>query len=447
MSNYDATGFMSSAAQGSGNTVLLVAFHFPPQSGSSGLLRSLKFSRYLPEFAWRPVVLAANPRAYESTDPQKQKDASGSAPIIRAFALDTKRHLGFRGAYLDWMAFPDRWVSWVIGAVPRGFFAIRKYQVDVIFSTFPISTAILIGFFLHLLTGKPWVADFRDSMTEAGYHKDPTERKVRIWIERNAVRHASRIIFTADSTRRMYLDRYPELPSEKCIVISNGYDEEDFAALREHSPASIPPEQPVRLLHTGLVYPEERDPRPFFKALARRKQEGRINAATLRIIFRAAGSEDLFREMIDTLGIADLIELLPHVPYHQALQECADADGLLLFQAANCDHQIPAKAYEYLRLRKPLFALTSYTGDTAALLTEVGGSTIVNLADENEIYQALPPFLTALRTATHPLADPDKLRKYARRSQARQLADCLNGIKYPAPVLTQAKSVVHSIGG
>jgi glycosyltransferase involved in cell wall biosynthesis len=438
---------MSSVAQQSGNSVLLVAFHFPPQSGSSGLLRSLKFSRYLPDFGWQPVVLTANPRAYESTELKKAKDAPGSAPVIRAFALDTKRHLGFRGAYLDWMALPDRWVSWLIGAIPRGFLAVRKFRIDVIFSTFPIPTAILLGFLLHRLTGKPWIADFRDSMSEDGYPKDPTERKIRIWIERNAIRNAARIIFTADSTRRMYLERYPELTADKCVVISNGYDEEDFAALVERPPAPVPSEQPIRLLHTGLVYPEERDPRPFFNALACLKREGTISSSKLRVVFRAAGSEDLFQEMINSLGIGDLIELLPHVPYSQALQECADAEGLLLFQAANCDHQIPAKAYEYLRLRKPMFALTSYTGDTARLLKETGGSTIVDIANQDEIYKALPEFLASVRTATHPLADPDKVRRYARRSQAQQLADCLNAVKFPAMAVSQAKSEVHSIGG
>jgi hypothetical protein len=135
------------------------------------------------------------------------------------------------------------------------------------------------------------------------------------------------------------------------------------------------------------------------------------------------------------------------VPYHQALQECADADGLLIFQAANCDHQIPAKAYEYLRLRKPLFALTSYSGDTAALLREAGGSTIVNLADQNEIYQALPSFLRAVRAATHPLPHSEKVQQYARRSQAQMLAACLNDVKYHSAALSQEKSVVHSTGG
>ena len=36
---------------------LLIAFHFPPQAGSSGIQRSLSFSRHLPANGWEPMVL------------------------------------------------------------------------------------------------------------------------------------------------------------------------------------------------------------------------------------------------------------------------------------------------------------------------------------------------------------------------------------------------------
>jgi len=422
--------------------VLLVAYHFPPQSGSSGLLRTLKFCRYLPEFDWQPVVLTLHPRAYESIDPRGNESVPAGVPVIRSFALDTKKHLSFRGSYLDWMALPDRWTTWTLGAVPAGLRAMRRHGIGVIFSTFPITTAILVGYLLHRLTGKPWVVDLRDSMTEDNYPKDPRTRRVRRWIERQAMRRASRVIFTAASTRRMYLQRYPELTAEKFLLIPNGYDEEDFTSLTANKPGPVIAGRPVHLLHTGLLYPEERDPRPFFHALARLKREGTVSAADLGVAFRAAGSEGLFQQMVVDAGIADLIQFLPHVPYRQSLQECADADALLLFQAANCDHQIPAKAYKYLRLRKPVFALTTHTGDTAALLKEVGGATIVNLAEENDIYRQLPVFLSALRAGTLPLPDAQKIQRYARRNQARELAKCLDELKYgtSAPVPQKAES-------
>jgi hypothetical protein len=158
------------------------------------------------------------------------------------------------------------------------------------------------------------------------------------------------------------------------------------------------------------------------------KHDGVIASDALKIVFRAPGSEDLYHQLIREFGINELIELQEHVPYKKALQECAEADGLLLFQAANCDHQIPAKAYEYLRLRKPIFALTTYTGDTAALLNEVGGATIAELADEDDIYDRLPRFLEALRAATHPLPDTHRIQHYARRNQAEQLAKCFSDL-------------------
>jgi glycosyltransferase involved in cell wall biosynthesis len=405
-------------------TVLMVAFHFPPQTGSSGLLRTLKFSRYLPDLGWQPVIVTAHPRAYDSVDQQTMENLPGELPVIRAFALNAKRHLSFRGAYPDLLALPDPWASWVLGAVPAGLLAVRKYRAKVLYTTFPICTAVLIGLILHRLTGKPWVADLRDSMTEEGYPRDPRMRRVWCWIEGCAMRHASRVIFTTPSTRRMYLDRYPELSVDKCLVITNGYDEEDFCALslRPCTPVSG---EVLRLLHTGTLYPEERDPRPFLRAVSRLKSDHRIGKNNLQIAFRAPGSEGLYRGMLEEMGIADIVRLQPHVPYHQSLQECADADGLLLFQAANCDHQIPAKAYEYLRVQRPVFALTTQTGDTAALLKEIGGATICDLASEDDIYRELPLFLEAVRAGTHSVADRTRLSRYARHNQARDLAACL----------------------
>jgi len=403
--------------------VLIIAYHFPPCAGSSGLLRSEKLVRYLPEFGWDPVVLTAHPRAYETIEPGSENKTK--SPVLRAFALDTRKHLSLRGSYFGWMALPDRWIAWLLGAVPMGLRAIRKYRTHVIFSTFPISTAILIGLVLNRLTGVPWIVDLRDSMTEKEYPKDVRERKARRWIEKQAVQRAYYLLFTAKSTRQMYLERYPSLSPDKCILIPNGYDEDDFSSLAPCQTAHATPARRIRLLHTGLIYPEERDPLPFFRALARLKQERKISSADLRISLRASGSVVLFQSAINELDISDIVELLPHIPYRQSLEDCANSDGLLLFQAANCDHQIPAKAYEYLRVGKAIFALTTQSGDTAALLNEVGGATIVNLADEQDIYRQFPVFLAALRSGTHPLPRRKSISRYARRNQTAELAKLL----------------------
>jgi len=426
--------------------VLIVAFHFPPFGGSSGVLRSLKYCRYLPDFGWQPVVLAPDSRAYDHIDLGSLKSIPENVAVLRSFALDTQRHLSIRGRYPRVFALPDRWVSWVLGGALTGFRAIRRLRIEAIYTTFPIMSAAVIGLVLQRWTGLPWVLDLRDPMTEEDYPRDPTIHWVWRRIEKRCMRRASRVVVTAESTRKMYLQRYPALLTpEKCVVIRNGYDEEDFQNLWIPLPGPVPDGRPVRLVHSGLIYPEERDPRPMFNAVARLKHEGRISAATLQIVFRAPGEEDLYRRLLAEKGIEDIIALEPRLPYREALQECAEADGLLLFQAANCELQIPAKAYEYFRLGKPILALTTHTGDTAALLREVGGATIVDLADEGEIHGGLSAFLKALRSGIHPLPSAEIFRRYSRRAQAGQLAGVLAEITagLPASETQKAQSLAQ----
>ena len=229
----------------------------------------------------------------------------------------------------------------------------------------------------------------------------------------------------------MYLSRYPGLRPEKCLLIPNGYDEENFKDLIIPGPVKNTGDHPIRLIHAGLIYPEDRDPRPFFRALSRLKQTGEVSATNLRVELRASGSEEYFREIIRELEIADLVHLLPPLPYHESLQNCAYADALLLFQAASCNHQIPAKVYEYLRLRKPILALTDDIGDTAALLRETGGASIVSPSDERIISPALVNFLGTVRDGTFPLPGIQRVECYTRKNQTRDLATCLLDVVKP----------------
>jgi hypothetical protein len=104
----------------SGNRILLIAYHFPPLAGSSGIQRTLRFAQHLPAFGWQPLVLTAAPRAYERTSTDLNADIPAGTLVRRAFALDTARHLAFGGRYVGAMARPDRWVSWRFDAVRQG---------------------------------------------------------------------------------------------------------------------------------------------------------------------------------------------------------------------------------------------------------------------------------------------------------------------------------------
>lgn len=385
--------------------------------------RTLSFSRHLPEYGWQPIVLSVHPRAYERRSDDQLADIGSETFVHRAFGLDTARHLALGGRYSRLLALPDRWVSWWLGAVPAGLRLIRRYRPQVLWSTYPIATAHLIGLTLHRLSGLPWIADFRDSMTEEGYPPSPRVWQVYRAIEAATARRCVRAVFTAPGAMRMYAERYPGRSKNTWTLIENGYEDTIFDTV------SLPPltdfSRPLRLVHSGVVYPNERDPRAFFEALANLQRSGRITTQSLQVVFRASGSEDYFRQLLRERGIADIVHFEPHIPYREALAEMLTADGLLILQASNCNHQIPAKLYEYLRARRPILALTDPEGDTAEVLRQAGIETIAPLDSAAAIAATLQDFLTRLQANTAPVASEAEIVRSSRRSRAASLAALL----------------------
>jgi glycosyltransferase involved in cell wall biosynthesis len=414
--------------------ILMIAFHFPPYQGGSGVHRTLKFSRYLPEFGWDPIVLTATPRAYPSTGEDQLADIPQQVLVKRAFAVDAARHLSVHGNYPKFLAMPDRWSSWWFAGVAAGLRLIRKHRPRCIWSTYPIATAHLIGLTLHKITGLAWVVYFRDTMTEQNYPAYPTTWEVYRWIEQRAVAACSLAVFTAPGALTMYAQRYPRVPDNRWKIIPNGYDEEDFAGI-DILPRTAPvSRRPLTLLHSGVLYASERNPDAFFAALRRLRQANLISPCDLRIILRGCGDEDRYRRKLSDFGIDDIVFIEKTIPYREALREMMTSDGLLIFQAANCNWQIPAKIFEYFRVGKPILALTDAAGDTAALLRRVNIESILPLDSSEQIEVGLMRFIQAVRCGTSTIAQHEDIVCYSRQSGTKDLAETLDYLAQDEPV-------------
>jgi hypothetical protein len=94
-------------------------------------------------------------------------------------------------------------------------------------------------------------------------------------------------------------------------------------------------------------------------------------------------------------------------------------------QASNCNAQIPAKIYEYLRAGTPIIGLTDPEGDTAWVLREAGLSTVARLDSADDICEVLPRFLNAIRQGTAESANPAAVQAASRQGRSKALVELL----------------------
>ena len=407
----------------------MVAFHFPPAAESSGIQRTLRFVQHLPALGWEAVVLTAHPRAYRRTSDDLMSQIPPGTEVVRAFALDTARHLSIAGRYPGLLALPDRWQSWRFDAVAAGMALLRRLRCDAVWSTYPIATAHQIGASLHRRSALPWIADFRDPMAQDGYPPD-----ARTWnsfkrIEEVAFANAARCVFTTPGAASEYRKRYPTVPPERTVVIENGYDEETFAGIEpDQSQTAQSPGRRLTLVHSGIVYPSERDPTQLMQALSILKEAGTVTKDNFRVCFRGSEHDGMLTQVAGRAGVADLVQLLPPIPYGQALEEMMRADALLIMQASNCNAQIPAKLYEYLRAGRPILGLTDPAGDTAGLLRASGINAIAPLDSAPGIAELLKRFVEHPERRTDCIASETAVRSASRRARAVELAQLLDAV-------------------
>ena len=407
---------------------LFVIFHFPPEASSSGVLRSLKYARFLEDYGWRVTVITPDASAYSVVDPTLEAQLPASCRVVRTKFLNTKRHLAIAGRYPALLAVPDTWIGWLPWAVAGGRRVFESDPFDLVYSTSPHATAHLIARRLARKTGRPWVTDFRDPWFEEPPEPGKPDgflfRTIDRRLERGVVEDCDAVVTSTTELRDLLRARYPALSSSKFAAILNGYDETDFndtqltRAIRRER---------LTIVHAGSVNANFRDPRPLLAALRRSADAGTVDLARVRLRFVGGGpfaESPEMREAIDRMDLRSVVEVLPRVPYAQSLEELANADLLLLLQASpDTASLVPAKLYEYLRSQRPVLALV-HAGATSEVLGLAGGGWAIAPEDEQGLARTLGDAFAKWRDGSLAqfVASLDVLRRFDRRALAGELA-------------------------
>ena len=407
----------------------MVAYHYPPEGGSSGVLRTLKFSKYLPKHGWLPHVLTLRHNFYPVQDQGLLQDIPPEATIHRTFALDSSRHLAIKGRHLALFTVPDPFVSWLPFGVAQGIKVIRQWPIRSLYSTSPSPTAHLIAGCLKKVTGLPWIADFRDPWIEKDLYPIPGSLRFRVesFLEQWVIRNADYLTVTTPRLRDEFLERYPDLLPDKIKVIFNGFDESDFQFVE-----SVRRTDYFEIIHAGLVTEDFRDPFPLLKVLSTLIKSHQIPKDKTRMTFLGGGEyirSQRFNHNIKKLGLEDIVHVEGRVPNTEALKRMGQAASLLLLQASDDTKAlIPAKAFEYLRMNKPILAITG-EGATADLLCEMGECYVAGPQDERILTQAVQTMYSQWSQGSQGVNGSRTIHQYERSHLTRNLADVLDCLK------------------
>ena len=390
--------------------VLFIAYYFPPAGGSAlpGSQRTVKFLRYLTEFSSNVLSLAPDYyREYIDLNFEVELPIKGEQVFrtrnfdffqillkIRSGAktLFCKRPSTYisvdalqlskgersecsnrtlfqrlKDLIYEFNYFPDDAGPWLFPALWRGRKIIKAQNIDLIFATGMPWTSLVVAYFLHKLTKKPLIVDFRDPWVGNPFHvsKGTFIDKLMVSLESRIVKSATYVSANTAPLRDDFLKRYPSENPDKFVVLPNGYDSFDFSDYTALSASG----DVLKIAHAGSLY-------------GKRSPVSMINSLSSLLIDQSASvnnwhflqmgyvePEYSFHSNYGDLCESGMIEDAGLLPYDVCLKRLAESDVAVLIQPGT-KIQVPSKLYDYIAMGKYIIALTPLDGILAEMMRE-----------------------------------------------------------------------------
>lgn len=419
------------------NKVLIITYYWPP-SGGAGVQRWLKFSKYLPQFGWEPVILTVD-KAYASfpaLDPSLEKDIPEKTRVFHTKATDwfrfyerdkskipsggfaTNRNDSFKGKLSRFVRgnffIPDPRRGWNRYAFRKACELVEEEDIRHIITTSPPHSSQLIGLKIKKRFPKiKWIADLRDPWTDIYYYDlfypSFISRKIDQGYEKKVLQNADIIATVSPSLAKKFNSKVSGI-AEKISIVHNGYDESDFENMNASRPSRF------TISYTGTIsesYPVD----GFIKAVSSLIHNG--NELSLR--FTGHISDVLKERFISAIGI-DNLEFNSYSDHKTAIGQMLSSSMQLLVLARDPANRsfLPGKLFEYIASGKPVLCLGPTDGDAAEILDKGRFGKCFDYYDEAGISEFISNGINNSSTA-----DITPPREFSRRNLTMKVADLL----------------------
>lgn len=449
--------------------ILFVAAEFPPYK-TIGRLRTLKFCLHLQQLGWDCFVLTMSDEPSATYDPKTLQEIPSSVKVFRArpwqpearvingikkilkrpvsnrpavypiaatanLAHTHNGHEGFAQKLVAskkvfdkfiyrHLLIPDDFCGWLMPALRLGRKLCREQQIDLVFTTAPPFTSLLLGRFLKSATGIPWVADYRDLWTGDVLREwVPAWRcQAEIALEKWALATADAIIAVSEPKAEVLQHRLKKVAADKFFTITNGYDPEEYQGYSYHPNGT----EKIRVVYTGRLFKNRRG-YELLEAAGELFQE-RADLKTKLQVEYYGGIAPEIKTRLDMLlrqyDLAAQFKFFPEVPYEEAKALQANADVLLLIvdTGETTSGVIPGKLFEYVAASRPILCIAA-PGATPEIITKGRLGWVTPPGDVQKVKELLARLLQQKNFLN---LDPDQ--NYISQFERSKLANRLNNI-------------------
>jgi len=425
---------------------------FPPLSGS-GTQRKLKFVKYLSLFGWQCIILTTKEPVGANYDYSLMEEIPHDVNIFKSETFSvvniinllrkscgkkTTPKVGYdkneknsgpidliKRFLNNYVLIPDDLISWLPVSLIHAVRIVKKYRIDVIYTSSPSPVCHLAGLLLKKVEKLPLVLDFRDHWIENPMRPiyPNIRNKIEKLMEYHVIKNANKVILATESIEKDMRKKYASLNPSKFCTITNGYDEEDYKNLFIKKK-----NDKFTLSYVGSFYAKQ-SPIYFLRAAKKLLEEKPWISNKTEILFIGSFGKENER-IVKELGLEGVVKIVGYVSHKQSIQYLKKSDALLLviFSGKGDSGIYTGKIFEYLAAQKPILALVP-DGIAANLILKSRAGVVVPPEDINAIKNAIYDMFSQYNKGILKIApDLSIIKKFERKKLTRNLANIFNDL-------------------
>lgn len=428
--------------------VLVITYFWPP-SGGIGVLRNLKFVKYLRDFGWEPIVYTVENPSYPFLDLNNEKEVPEGVQVLKGriwepmslfkkisgrkkndplqnITVTTSSKKTVIDKFGIWVRgnffIPDARAGWIKPSVKVLSEFLKENKIDAILTDGPPHTNTVIGMHLSQKFNIPWLADFQDPWTQVDYYQlmpigKRADAKHRA-LEQEVFKTAKKITIASPSWKR----DLEQIGAKNVDVIYYGYDEADFKSFEKKKTNYF------KIFHAGLLG-DDRNLSCFFEVISELILENPELKNILRIEF--AGEVDFSnKEAVSNNDLEEITTFHGMISRKDVITHYESSSLLLLpvNRSENAQGRIPGKLFECMRSFVPILVFGPINGDVKNIVESKKLGISVEYSINKEQQKRYVLYLIDRFLQNIPLLEENDISEYSNFELTKKIASYLDVI-------------------